>query len=185
MSQDLKLELTAHRYSPVFSAYPCLLACLRVVLNKDGVCGRKVKSPDGGLPLAWRPVKETHIFHLTGSQTQNVRDGITCKYNDSYASHMNVCQRDYFTVTTDKSADWAPIKMVKSRSLSNWSLFHGLKNKQLHVHLVRCWATSEDQFVLYNNQTMMIWKTGSIWIPFGQDSGPSRLYNILIFYYWI
>lgn len=53
------------------ASHPCLLACLRVVLHKDGVRGGQVERPHGGLPLARGPVKETDIFHL--KERTNIR----------------------------------------------------------------------------------------------------------------
>ena len=69
MNQMIKAVHMAHRCSTLLPAYPRLLACLRVVLYKDGVCGRKIESPNAGLSLARRPVQETHIFHLTETNT--------------------------------------------------------------------------------------------------------------------
>lgn len=57
--------IMVNRHSSTYSlVYPGLLACLWVVLDKDGVCGRKVKGPDAGLSLAGWPVQETHVLHL-------------------------------------------------------------------------------------------------------------------------
>lgn len=66
------------RCSTPLPAHPCLLACLRVVLYKDGVCGREVKSSNAGFSLAWWPVQETHIFHLKETHRINIRDREMC-----------------------------------------------------------------------------------------------------------
>lgn len=52
MGRVLKVALVVHRGSTLLPAYPCLLACVWVVLHKDGVRGGEVKSPDAGLSLA-------------------------------------------------------------------------------------------------------------------------------------
>lgn len=118
---DQLFKVRAHRCSTLLPAYPCLLACLRVVLYKDGVRGRKVESPNAGLSLARQPVQETHIFHLPEAHTRNIRDGEMRRSNMTNSWEDIACpfthQDTAWTLhelwhdSTDRNVHWAQIKV--------------------------------------------------------------------------
>lgn len=143
----------AHRGSTLLPAYPCLLACLGVVLHKDGVRGGEVKGPDAGLSLAWRPVQETHIFHLyriAHAQYQRWKNAQVRQFGD------------YLTVITDKKC-----------SLSSNQVSGNQGHSVTHVFLLE-WNTNKLHMPLSSVKCYL-------WGPVTfMDSAYSRVLNSLI-----